>query len=125
MSDRQNTNGEALSAAAEVASTDASQSVLKIRFLPKAIVFVGAVLTLSWFFEGWRRINTEPGIMGYVILVGGTVGTAFLLTLSAYRIYIEEKSRGALKRKIKLFDKIYGWRCNASPLQAKKEREIV
>lgn len=79
---------------------------LKVRFAFKAAAFIASVITLSWFFEGWRKVNEALTIAHVGILVGGTLLTLALIGLQAYWIYIEEKSKGTLKKKIGLFDKI-------------------
>lgn len=79
---------------------------LKVRFAIKAAAFIASVISLSWFFEGWRKINESATLMHFGILIGGTLVTLALIGLQAYWIYIEEKSKGTLKKKIGLFDKI-------------------
>ncbi len=79
---------------------------LKVRFAFKAAAFIASVISLSWFFEGWRKINEEATIMHFSILIGGTLLTLALIGLQAYWIYIEEKTKGTLKKHITLFDKI-------------------
>lgn len=80
--------------------------ILKIRFAFKAIAFIASVISLSWFFEGWRKINEAATVMHIGILIGGTLLTLALICLQAYWIYIEEKTKGTLKKRIGVFDKI-------------------
>lgn len=79
---------------------------LKVRFAFKAAAFIASVISLSWFFEGWRKINEEATIIHFGILIGGTLLTLALIGLQAYWIYIEEKTKGTLKKRIGVFDKI-------------------
>lgn len=79
---------------------------LKVRFAFKTAAFIASVISLSWFFEGWRKINEEATVMHFGILIGGTLLTLALIGLQAYWIYIEEKTKGTLKKRINLFDKI-------------------
>lgn len=95
-------------------STDSKESpadskrppILKIRFAFKAIAFIASVISLSWFFEGWRKVNEAATAMHFGILIGGTLLTLALIGMQAYWIYIEEKTRGTLKKRIGVFDKI-------------------
>ena len=82
-------------------------AVLKIKFVFKAAAFWASVLTLSWFFEGWRKIHEGIGFYSVSILVLGIVCTAALVALQAFWIYIEEKQKGSLLRRIQLFEKLY------------------
>ncbi|HEY9786165.1 MAG TPA: hypothetical protein V6D17_12230 [Candidatus Obscuribacterales bacterium] len=81
-------------------------STKKVRFAFKAVAFIAAVITLSWFFEGMREIGKEVSLVGVAYLFFGTTLTILLLLIQGYWIYIEEKSKGTLVKKIKLFDKI-------------------
>jgi len=78
----------------------------KVRLPVRLFAFTLTVITLSWFFEGWREIQKEPGLISCAYLFFGITLTGLLLTVQGYWIYIEEKSTGKLVRKVKLFDKI-------------------
>ncbi|HEY9755687.1 MAG TPA: hypothetical protein V6C97_11035 [Oculatellaceae cyanobacterium] len=84
-----------------------SGAVLKIKFAYKAAAFWASVMTLSWFFEGWRKIHESIGVYSVSILTLGIVCTAALVTLQAFWIYIEEKQKGSLLRRVGLFEKLY------------------
>jgi hypothetical protein len=64
-------------------------------------------MTLSWFFEGWRRIHQDAGFWSVSILIAGIVCTVGLIAIQAFWIYVEEKQKGALLRRIDLFEKLY------------------
>lgn len=70
-------------------------------------VFIASVITLSWFFAGWRQINESGQIGDWAVLVGGTVCTLLLLGVQAYWIYFEEKEKGKLIKRVELFEKIH------------------
>jgi len=78
----------------------------KVKLSLRLFTFTLTVITLSWFFEGWREIQREPGFVSVAYLFFGTTLTLLLLAVQGYWIYIEEKSTGKLVRKVKLFDKI-------------------
>ena len=50
--------------------------VFKVKFAMKAIAFSCAVVSLSWFFEGWREIHRAVNFATVGILVVGVVGTS-------------------------------------------------
>lgn len=85
---------------------DEPKQHIKVRFKAKAAAFVLATLSLSWFFEGWRQINTVGNIQSYAIIILGTASTLFTLCVWAYWIYMEEKSKGTLKKRIVLFESV-------------------
>jgi hypothetical protein len=91
----------------------------KVKFVYKLANFSCAVLALSWFFEGWRKINEAPSIGHAAILVAGTVFTLIFLGVHAYWVYFEEKSKGTLKKRVELFEKIY------QATQAKRGAEVA
>jgi hypothetical protein len=66
--------------------------------------FALSVWTLSLFFAGWRMVNTEGSIAGFLTLAGGTILTLGLLVLQGYWIYFEELNKGSLRRRIRLFE---------------------
>ncbi|MBA3859643.1 MAG: hypothetical protein C0507_22275 [Cyanobacteria bacterium PR.3.49] len=78
----------------------------KVKLPIRLAAFVLTVITLSWFFEGWREIQREPGLVSFSYLFFGTTFTLLLLAVQGFWIYIEEKSTGKLVRKVKLFDAI-------------------
>ncbi len=80
---------------------------MKIHWTIKAAAFVASVLTLSWFFAGWRGIHEEPGIQSWGSLIGGTLSTLLLLAVQGYWIYFDEKKKGSLRKTIKVFEKIH------------------
>jgi hypothetical protein len=85
--------------------------VFKVKFPLKAFAFCASVMTLSWFFEGWRRIHTAVDLrstsLAIFILIAGVVFTAILIGLQAFWIYAEEKQKGSLLRRLELFEKLY------------------
>lgn len=84
----------------------ASHRVVKVKFAYKLVVFTGAVIALSWFFEGWRQVNHALTAGSVGILVLGTVTTLLFVGIHAYWIYFEEKSKGTLRKRIGLFEGI-------------------
>jgi hypothetical protein len=82
-------------------------ATLKVKFALKAAAFCASVLTLSWFFEGWRRIHQELGFVSVSILIAGVVCTLGLIVVQAFWVYVEEKQKGALLRRIGLFETLY------------------
>lgn len=78
----------------------------KVKFAHKAIVFLACVISLSWFFEGYRDVNKDASLVSFAILIGGTLSTLAFLGVWCYWIYFEEKSKGTLKKRIKLFESI-------------------
>ena len=87
--------------------SSAAQPVFKVRFIMKAIAFCCAVISLSWFFEGWREIHRVVNFATVGILVVGTVGTLMLLGLMTFWTYCEEKQKGTLVRRLALFETLY------------------
>jgi hypothetical protein len=79
----------------------------KITLAHKLIAFAASVMTLSWFFAGWRAVNESTALSGWLLLIGATLATALLLGLQGYWIYFEEKQKGTLRRHIGLFEKIH------------------
>jgi hypothetical protein len=72
------------------------------------VAFVAATLSLSLFFEGYRQVSREPSFTHFALLIAGIVLTALLIWLQAFWIYIEEKSKGSLKKTVVHFDKLEG-----------------
>jgi hypothetical protein len=90
------------------AADDAGAPVVyKISFALKAVAFCMAVISLSWFFQGWREVNQAPSIASVALLVFGTSLTLLILGIMGYWTYFEEKSKGTLKKKIKLYEDIH------------------
>jgi hypothetical protein len=79
---------------------------LKVKFQVKLAAFVAATLSLSLFFEGFRQVSREPSYPHFALLIAGTALTALLIWLQAFWIYIEEKSKGSLSKKVVHFDKL-------------------
>lgn len=97
------TTGDGTVAAVE---TQALKKPTKVKLPIRLLAFSLTVITLSWFFEGWREIQREPGLVSGAYLFFGTTLTMLLLGVQGYWIYVEEKSTGKLIRKVKLFDSI-------------------
>jgi hypothetical protein len=79
---------------------------LKVKFQVKLVAFVAATLSLSLFFEGYRDVTREPSFTNFALLIAGITFTALLLWLQAFWIYVEEKSKGSLKKTVVHFDKL-------------------
>ncbi len=99
------------------ASEADAPTVYKVKFALKAVAFVAAVVSLSWFFQGWREVNQAPSLGSFALLVFGTALTMFILALMGYWTYFEEKSKGTLKKRIEIYEVI---RCR---LQNRKQGE--
>ncbi len=80
---------------------------VKVTFKAKAAAFVLTVITLSWFFEGWRQVSASITVPHCAILAAGTGLTLVLLAVQGYWIYVEEKTKGTLKRRIGMYEQIY------------------
>jgi len=78
----------------------------KVKFSYKLANFVAAVIALSWFFEGYRKISELPSVPHLLILVAGILFTILFLGVHSFWIYVEEKSKGTLMKRIALFEKI-------------------
>jgi cytochrome bd-type quinol oxidase subunit 1 len=93
-------------------------AVFKVKFAVKASAFCASVITLSWFFEGWRKIHEALNPASIGILAAGTLCTLGLLAIQSFWIYAEEKQKGSLVREIPLFDlileKLLAKRANAA-----------
>ena len=85
---------------------DSLKPIKKVRLAYKAAAFIAAVITLSWFFEGTRQVGQSVNLQSVGILAAGTVLTMFLLAVQAFWMYVEEKSKGTLTKRIKMFDSI-------------------
>lgn len=91
----------------ESENTDKVRS-LKVKFQLKLVAFVAATLSLSLIFEGYRQVSHEPSLFHFTLLVAGIALTALLIWLQAFWIYVEEKSKGSLKKTVVHFDKLEG-----------------
>lgn len=69
--------------------------------------FIASVISLSWFFAGWRGINENGALADWALLVGATLLTLLLLAVQGYWIYVEELRKGSLKRRIAIYDRIH------------------
>ncbi len=78
----------------------------KVKLPIRIAVIILSVLALSWFFEGWRQINKGITLSHVAFFISGILVTAVLLWLQGFWIYLEEKYKGTLRRKIELFDKL-------------------
>lgn len=79
---------------------------MSIHWSLKWSIFAASVLSLSWFFAGWRQVNEHGGLGDWGVLAGGTAATLLLLTVQGYWIYAEEKVKGRLTKRVDLFEKI-------------------
>lgn len=84
-------------------------SPLKVKFQVKIAALVLSILSLSWFFEGIRNLKQSLDFTHIIFLVFPVISTLFLLWVQAYWIYIEEKSKGRLKKTVVHFDRIEEW----------------
>jgi predicted negative regulator of RcsB-dependent stress response len=73
----------------------------------KLALFIASVMTLSWFFAGWRQVQEAFNLPNCLLLSGGTLSTIFLLGVQGYWVYFEEKQKGTLKKRIALFETIH------------------
>lgn len=85
-----------------------TQSTFKVKFISKALVFSACVLTLSWFFAGWRMIHEAFNLYSLGVMLAGALSTLFLLSLQAFWIYADEKQKGRAVRRMPLFDRLLG-----------------
>jgi len=88
-------------------ATVAAMPIVKVKFAYKLINFTCAVIALSWFFEGWRKINESLTVGHGFILLAGVVLTALFLGVHGYWVYFEEKQKGTLKKRVEWFEKIH------------------
>jgi len=78
----------------------------KVHWTFRLTAFVASVITLSWFFAGWRQTQETGQFSDWLLLLEGTAFTLLLLGVQAYWIYFEEKAKGTLKKRIELFEKM-------------------
>lgn len=100
-------------------SSETAMKPLKVKFAYKLVNFICAVVALSWFFEGWRKVNESISALHVFILLAGTLATVLFLGIHAYWVYVEEKHKGTLKKRIGLFEKIY------LASQSKSKTEVI
>jgi len=79
---------------------------LKLKMWVKLTAFGAATFSLSLFFEGWREIHQSLSVQHIALFSVGILSTIFLLWLHALWIYLEEKSKGTLTKKVVHFDKL-------------------
>jgi len=79
----------------------------KIHWAAKVGAFVGSVITLSWFFAGWRQVSEAQTITNWLTLAAGVLFTALLVCLQGYWIYFDEKAKGNLRKRINIFERIH------------------
>ncbi|MBX9686013.1 MAG: hypothetical protein K2X27_04875 [Candidatus Obscuribacterales bacterium] len=79
---------------------------MSIHWSLKWSMFAASVISLSWFFAGWRQVNEHGGLSDWGVLLGGTATTLLLVTVQGYFIYFEEKAKGRLTKRVELFEKI-------------------
>jgi hypothetical protein len=79
---------------------------MSIHWSFKWSIFAASVLSLSWFFAGWRAVNEHGALQDWGTLAGGTATTLLLLTVQGYWIYFEEKDKGKLMKRVELFEKV-------------------
>lgn len=81
----------------------------KLPWTIKLPVFVASIVSLSWFFAGWRAVNEHPDLSACLLLFAGVLLTVFFVLVQAYWIYFEEKKKGSLKKTIALFEKTHNY----------------
>lgn len=79
---------------------------MTVHWTIKLGTFVASVVTLSWFFAGWRQVHEAATVGNWMLLAGGIVATLLLVALQGYWIYFEEKRKGTLRRRIEVFERI-------------------
>lgn len=100
-------NNESVNITGGAASKAGAPEVYKIRFALKLVAFIAAVISLSWFFQGWREVNQTPGIASFALLAFGTSLTLLILGVMGYWTYFEEKSKGTLRKRIAIYEDIH------------------
>ncbi len=84
-----------------------SEPLYKVRFPIKAGVFVMGVITLSLFFEGWRKIHESLSVTHIGLLLFGALSTIAVVLVMSFWIYAEEKQKGTLVRRNRWFEQVY------------------
>lgn len=79
---------------------------MSIHWSLKWSIFAASVVSLSWFFAGWRAVNEHGALADWGLLAGGTATTLLLLSVQGYWIYFDEKAKGRLTKRVDLFEKI-------------------
>jgi hypothetical protein len=90
---------------------------MSIHWSYKLSAFIASVITLSWFFAGWRQVCESGTFMDWALLAAGTLSTIILLLLQGYWIYFDEKAKGSLKKHITFYEYIH------AKLQSMREKE--
>ena|ERR1700722_8983227 len=85
---------------------EAKAKIWRIKKSIKFTVIILSILALSLFFEGWRQIKTGITAGHLAILISGILSTIVLLWVQAFWIYVEEKAKGNLKKKVVHFDRL-------------------
>lgn len=110
----------------KIKSDDKPTKGLKVKPKVKILVLIFSAITLSWCFEGFRQIKAAPTLAHYGLLCLGVISTALLLWVQAFWIYVEEKSKGTLAKKVVHFDRLQEWleqRTNSSDKGDKAGRD--
>jgi hypothetical protein len=82
------------------------QNNFKVKLPIRFTVIVLSVFSLSLFFEGWRQIQKGVTFSHIAVFAAGVLFTGFLLWLQGFWIYLEEKYKGTLRKKIEHFEKL-------------------
>lgn len=88
---------------------------MSIHWSIKWSVFAASVISLSWFFAGWRQVNQTGQLTDWALLAIGTLLTLGFIMVQGYWIYFEEKKKGRLTKRIALYERVYEF------LSAKRE----
>lgn len=83
-----------------------NEKKFKVKPHIKWTVIIFSVLALSCVFEGWRQVQKELTFLHALILMGGILATALLLWVQGFWIYIEEKYKGTLRKRVEHFEKL-------------------
>jgi hypothetical protein len=90
-------------------SAEPSKS-LKVKLPWKVVAFVAATISLSLWFESWRQVSRVQSLAHIMFFLAATLLTLLLVWLQAFWIYLEEKSKGTLTRRVAYFDQLEsGW----------------
>ena len=73
----------------------------------KVSIFAASVISLSWFFAGWRQVVEAQTLGHWLLLAGALVLTLLLVGLQGYWIYFEESAKGTLRKRIKIYETIH------------------
>jgi hypothetical protein len=89
--------------------TEVNARPLKVKFQLKVAAFILSIVSLSWFFEGMRQMKESTSLGHVALLMVAAVVTLALLWVQAFWIYLEEKSKGTLKKQVAHFDNLENW----------------